>query len=807
MRLPSISRASPLAAFFLAVAAIAFIPGCSSSNSAAATYSVGGTVSGLSASGLMLANGSDTLTIASSATTFEMAKKILPGTVYAVTVQTQPAGQTCSVTNGSGTASASVSNIAATCTNQTFTVGGSVVGLTTSGLVLASGSDIATVDSSATSFTMPTRIVSGAAYAVTLKTQPAGQACTMTNAAGTMGTANVANVVAVCSAKAFSVGGSISGLTTSGLVLANGSDAVVVAANAPTFTLPLPTASGSGYAVTVYSQPAGLACAVTHGIGTVASSNVTTVMVACTDQPFSLGGTISGLATSGLVIANGTASVAVTVNSASFTLPDPVAFGSAYALTVASQPTGLMCSFSSGGNVAASSGTMAAHDVTNTALVCSPLSYALGGSVTGLIAGSVVLTDTTDTVTVSASGSQTFTMPTQVAFRSHYALTVQTQPAGLTCSPAGNSTGTMPAGAVSVPITCSSISYTLGGSISGLTSSGLILGNGSGNITNVASGATMFTLPNGVAYGSTYGVTVITQPIGQICGVASATGPMPASDNTSVQVACTNSAFTIVGGPYTLTVPPGVTSIQILAIGGGGGGSNQTSGVGGNGAVVTSTLAVQAGDSLSIYVGGGGGGSNGGYGGGGGGGLSYVGDGPSSFVIAGGGGGGGGGPGSGGGAGGNGGTIGSATSGTGGGGAGGNGGGGSPGSGGAGSTAGSSFSDISNSSSGSGGLGGGVAVGIPGGPGISGTIGNGGGGGFFSTFFGGGGGGTGGGGGGGYGGGGGGGGGGTGPDGGGGGGGGSVGFTGALYSVASSGGPGSGGGIATKGVDGSVVIN
>jgi hypothetical protein len=797
MRLTSIFRASPLAAVFLAFAAIVFIPGCSSGDSAAATYSVGGTVSGLTASGLMLANGSDTLTITSNATTFAMAKRILAGTAYAVTVQTQPAGQTCSVTNGSGTASANVSNIAATCTNQTFTVGGSVVGLTTSGLVLASGSDIATVDSGAASFTMPTRIVSGATYAVTVKTQPAGQTCTMTNAAGTMSTANVANVVAVCSAKAFSVGGSISGLTTSGLVLANGSDAVVVAANAPTFTLPLPTASGSGYAVTVYSQPAGLACAVTHGIGTVASSNVTTVMVTCTDQPFSLGGTISGLATSGLVIANVTASVAVTVNSTSFTLPDPVAFGSAYALTVASQPVGLMCSFSSGGNVAASSGTMAAHNVTNTALVCSPLSYALGGSVTGLIAGSVVLTDTTDTATVSASGSQTFTMPTQVAFGSHYALTVQTQPAGLTCSPGGNSTGIMPAGAVSVPVTCSTNSYTLGGSISGLTSSGLILGNGSGNITTVASGATMFTLPNGVAYGGTYGVTVITQPIGQICGVASATGTMPASDNTtSVQVSCTNSVFTIAGGPYTLTVPPGVTSIQIQAIGGGGGGSNQTGGVGGNGAVVISTLAVQAGDSLSIYVGGGGGGGM--SEGGGGGGLSYVGDGPGSFVIAGGGGGGGGGPGPGGGAGGNGGTTGGATSRTGGGGAGGNGGGGSAGSGGTRSTAGSLFSDISNSGSGGGGLGGGFGgIGNPGGTGISGTIGNGGGGGYGYG---------GGGGGGGYGGGGGGGG-GISPDGAGGGGGGSVGPTGTLYSVASAGGAGSGGGINTNGFDGSVVIN
>jgi hypothetical protein len=689
----------------------------------------------------------------------------------------------------SATATASVAN-------QTFTVGGSVVGLTASGLVLVNGGDAVTVNSGAASFVMPTPIAAGAHYAVTVKTQPAGQTCTMSDAAGIMGTANVANVVAVCSANTFSVGGSISGLTTSGLVLANGSDAVVVSANAATFTLPSPTASGSGYAVTVYSQPSGLVCSVTNGIGTVVSSNVATVVVTCTDQPFSLGGTITGLETSGLVIANGSSSVAVTVNSTSFTLPDPVAFGSAYTLTVVSQPIGLTCSFSSGGNVAASAGTMPAHAVANTALVCSPQSFALGGSVSGLVAGSVVLTDTTDIVTVSVAGSQTFTLPTPVAFGTPYALMVRTQPAGLTCSPGGNSSGTMPANAVSVTVTCSANSYTLGGNISGLTSSGLILGNGSGNITNVAPGATVFTLPTGVAFGSTYDVTVITQPIGQICGVASATGTMPASSNTtSVQISCTNSVFTIAGGPYTLTVPPGVTSIRIQATGGGGGGSNQTGGIGGNGAVVTSTMAVQPGDALSIYVGGGGGGGT--SEGGGGGGLSYVGDGASFFVIAGGGGGGGGGPSAGGGAGGNGGTAGGATSGTGGGGAGSNGGGGSAGTGSGGSTAGAAFIDILTSGSGSGGEGGGFSVGNLGGTGVNGTIGNGGSGGFGYG---------GGGGGGGYGGGGGGGG-STPPDGAGGGGGGSVGPAGSLFGIASLGGAGSGGSIGIKGIDGSVEIN
>jgi len=84
-------------------------------------------------------------------------------------------------------------------------------------------------------------------------------------------------------------------------------------------------------------------------------------------------------------------------------MPTPVDFGSSYTLSVTTQATGLTCSFASGNTVTASSGTMPASNVTNTALACSPQAFALGGTVTGLI-GSVVLTDGTDTITVSASG-------------------------------------------------------------------------------------------------------------------------------------------------------------------------------------------------------------------------------------------------------------------------------------------------------------------------------------------------------------------------------------------------------------------
>ena len=88
------------------------------------TFTVGGTVSGLDASGLVLQNnaGNDLPITANGAFTFSTA--VASGTAYgAVTVKTQPnAGpaQACSVTSGSGTvAGGAVTNVGIACVTQT----------------------------------------------------------------------------------------------------------------------------------------------------------------------------------------------------------------------------------------------------------------------------------------------------------------------------------------------------------------------------------------------------------------------------------------------------------------------------------------------------------------------------------------------------------------------------------------------------------------------------------------------------------------------------------------------------------------
>ncbi len=77
-----------------------------------------GTVSGLKADGLVLSDGTATVSVGSGDTSFSFGAVLTSGQTYAVTVHTQPTGQLCVVADGSGTATASdVSDVTITCSN------------------------------------------------------------------------------------------------------------------------------------------------------------------------------------------------------------------------------------------------------------------------------------------------------------------------------------------------------------------------------------------------------------------------------------------------------------------------------------------------------------------------------------------------------------------------------------------------------------------------------------------------------------------------------------------------------------------
>lgn len=256
--------------------------GGSGSNNTATTYTLGGAISGLISSGLVLANGTDTVTVLANAANFTMPTSLTAGTAYSVSVQTQPAGLTCSTSSSSGTMPiGNVINVTVTCSDKSYTLGGTITGLTSNGFVLANGTDTVTVPANATTFMLPTPVAYTSNYMVTVQTQPTGLTCSVSNGTGTMPAAVVSSVTVTCATTSYNLGGSITGLTTDGLKLTNGADTLLVSANATSFTMPTTVAYGSGYGVTVSLNPFGLTCAVTNGTGNMPSGNVTSVQVSC----------------------------------------------------------------------------------------------------------------------------------------------------------------------------------------------------------------------------------------------------------------------------------------------------------------------------------------------------------------------------------------------------------------------------------------------------------------------------------------------------------------------------------------------
>lgn len=86
----------------------------------AVVYRVGGVVSALGSGKTLVLqnNAADDLTVTGNGS-FSFPTLLASGTAYAVTVKTQPDGQTCSVTNGTGTASGDVSDVAVACVTGT----------------------------------------------------------------------------------------------------------------------------------------------------------------------------------------------------------------------------------------------------------------------------------------------------------------------------------------------------------------------------------------------------------------------------------------------------------------------------------------------------------------------------------------------------------------------------------------------------------------------------------------------------------------------------------------------------------------
>lgn len=160
-------------------------------------YTIGGSVSGLLAgnSVTLLDNGTSTATVSANGA-FTFGTALASGSTYAVTVGNPP-GQTCSVTNGSGTvAGANVTNVTVACSTQSYQVGVTVLGSAdVTGLVLQNngGNNLSLTSSGTYSFSAS--VPSQKPYDVSILTQPSGRTCFVNNPSGTVAAANVSVTV------------------------------------------------------------------------------------------------------------------------------------------------------------------------------------------------------------------------------------------------------------------------------------------------------------------------------------------------------------------------------------------------------------------------------------------------------------------------------------------------------------------------------------------------------------------------------------------------------------------------------------
>ena len=451
-----------------------------------------------------------------------------------------PSGHLCTVANGNGIMGLNGKyNVWVTCTSQTYTLGGSVVGLVAGAQVgLQNSPDIITTSNG--NFIFPTGVAYNSNFNASL-TNPNGQTCVFTGNSnvGVMPSGVDMNIRVACTPDPYSLGGAITGLlANSNVTLSDGNDIISRANGSYTFVTPLPYMRAYSIAIT---NPNGQTCIFnpnTVGNGNMPYHAVTNANVTCTTQTYPLGGTVSGLAAGNVTITNTVNTDAISVGNGNYLFDQNIAYAGNYNVIVVS-PNGLTCSVSNGNAVMAVGGEF------NVSVVCLPRPYMLGGSVSGLLSNTnVTMTDGNDTI---AAGNGNFTFPTGVAYNSNFMVALS-NPNGQTCAFTSNSNvGVMPPyNDLNVLVTCATQTYLLGGAISGLlTNTNVTLADGN-DIVATSNGN--FTFPTGVAYNSNFHVS-LTNPNGQTCVFTSNsnTGVMPASNDTNVLVTCTTNTYTLGG--------------------------------------------------------------------------------------------------------------------------------------------------------------------------------------------------------------------------------------------------------------------
>lgn len=523
-------------------------------------YAIGGQVAGLpTGQSVTLRSLSGQTLVVSANGQFDFPTPLLSGWAYAVEVVLAPAGHTCSVQNGAGTLAGSVSNVAVTCAKSMYGVGGVVSGLAQGAqLVLQNNgaADIQVTANGSFKFTTPQDL--GSTYAVTVKSQPALQTCTVNNSRGTVAGHEIGITVTCVNtpiAITHVIGGEVKGLPTSAMVVLdnNGIDDITITANGR-FAFPNPVVAGKRFEVKVKSTSAGHSCVVTQGSGT-ASASAASVQVTCSTNlagSVRVGGTVTGLRSSNLTVnlynqTQGRQETLTLTQAGSFVFAQRPLRDDVLSVSAGYYTEGHICTLKGPAFI-----TVAGDDV-HLAVTCSADTYKIGAWVSGLPYGS------TDSVGLRLSAdsfaSQDLMLSSTLVstqflnalpYGTNYQLQVFSQPAHLLCT-VSNSSGTVRGWIPYVGVSCVPKKYKIQGTVSGLSSAGLSLQLNSTAIDTgqvisetlaVQSGTDALAFAANLPYQSVYNIQISQQPSGNTCMLRHANGRVDAANISNLAVVC-----------------------------------------------------------------------------------------------------------------------------------------------------------------------------------------------------------------------------------------------------------------------------
>jgi len=167
-------------------------------------------------------------------------------------------------------------------------------------------------------------------------------------------------------------------------------------------------------------------------------------------------------------------------------------------------------------------------------------SYAITGTVSGLIYGGLELTNGSDRAVVPA-GATSYRFSQSIDYGDEYTIVIAKHPLHQTCGVASGSSLTGSAGyteTINVGLVCAVNAFNVGGTVTGLNVDGLVIINGNGTQFPVPKDTATFTYTDAIPSQSSYGLVILKQPAGKACTITNGTGVMQDAAVTNVAINC-----------------------------------------------------------------------------------------------------------------------------------------------------------------------------------------------------------------------------------------------------------------------------